>query len=83
MKRSGDPRPGGGYRIVSLRRHIQVLGAEEAVSVIESYERRHRVIAPIIRAVLSWLVGWGYTGSEEDRREVVAQLPFIAFRPAA
>ncbi len=70
----------GSHRFAATYR---VLGADEAVSVIESYERRHRVIAPIIRAVLSWLVGWPYTGSDEDRRKVVAQLPFIAFRPAA
>ena len=49
--------------------------------MIESYERRHRLIAPIIRAVLSRLVGWSYAGTAGDRRKVAAQLPFIAFRP--
>lgn len=70
----------GSHRFAATYR---ILGADEAVRVIESYERRHRLIAPIIRAVLSRLVGWSYAGSEEDRRKVVAQLPFVAFRPRA
>ncbi len=61
----------------------RILGPEEAVTVIESYERRHPLTAPIIRAVLSRLVGWSYAGNPGDRRKVAAQLPFIAFRPRA
>lgn len=68
----------GSHRFAATYR---VLGADEAVSVIESYERHHRLIAPLIHPVLSRLVGWSYTGTEEDRRKVAAQLPFIAFRP--
>lgn len=59
----------------------RILGADEAVRVIERYERRHWLIAPIIRAVLSRLVGWSYTGSAADRRKVADQLPLVAFRP--
>ena len=67
----------GSHRFAATYR---VLGEDEAVRVIESYERRHPFVAPIIRAVLSRLVGWTYTGSKEDRRKVARQLPFIAFR---
>ena len=57
------------------------LGEEEAVNVIQSYERRNRFIAPIVRHGFSWLLGWQYHGSEGDRRRLVKQIPLIAFRP--
>jgi len=56
------------------------LGEEEAVRAIAGYERRNRLIAPVIRAVLSRLLGWRYDGSEDSRRRLVRQLPLIAFR---
>lgn len=59
----------------------RVLGEAEATRVLAGYERRHRLIAPIVRLVLSRLLGWRYDGSAEQRRRVAAQLPFIAFRP--
>jgi hypothetical protein len=58
----------------------RILTAEEAVEVLRSYERRHWVIAPIIRWVLTQLLGWPYTGSDRDRIGVAAQLPLVAFR---
>jgi deazaflavin-dependent oxidoreductase (nitroreductase family) len=64
-----------------FRALYRVLDAEEAMQVLAGYERRNRLIAPIIRLVLSPLLGWRYSGAEEDRRRLVAQLPFIAFRP--
>ncbi len=70
----------GSHRFAATYR---ILNADEAVRVIESYERRHWLIAPIIRAVLSRLLGWRYASSAVDRRKVAAQLPLIAFRPAA
>lgn len=54
---------------------------EEALKVITGYEQRHWFIAPLIRAVLSRLVGWRYDGSTSARRRLVSQLPVIAFRP--
>ena len=57
------------------------LGQEEAASVIQAYEHRNRLIAPIVRAGFSWLLGWQYHGSENDRLRLVTQLPLIAFRP--
>ena len=59
----------------------RLLDEQEAVRVIADYERRNRFIAPIIRLVLSRLLGWRYGGSQEDRRRLVAQLPLIALRP--
>jgi deazaflavin-dependent oxidoreductase (nitroreductase family) len=58
-----------------------VLGAEEAIRVIAGYEQRNRLIAPIVRAVLSGLLGWRYVGSEADRRWLAKHLPLIAFHP--
>jgi F420H(2)-dependent quinone reductase len=57
------------------------LGEDEAMAVIKGYERRNRLIAPIVRHGFSWLLGWRYRGGENDRRQLVRQLPLIAFRP--
>jgi deazaflavin-dependent oxidoreductase (nitroreductase family) len=59
----------------------RILEEDEAVMVLGDYQRRNRLIAPIIRLVLSRLLGWRYDGSEGDRRRLAAQLPLIAFRP--
>lgn len=59
----------------------RILGEEEALRVVGGYEQRHRFMAPIVRSVLSRLLGWRYRGSEGDRRRLVAQLPLVAFRP--
>jgi deazaflavin-dependent oxidoreductase (nitroreductase family) len=56
------------------------LDVEEAIRVMTSYERRNWLIAPIIRGVLSRLLGWRYDGSTDARRRLVTQLPLIAFR---
>lgn len=57
------------------------LGEEEAAEVIKNYERRNRLIAPIVRAGFSWILGWTYHGGDDDRRRFVRQIPLIAFRP--
>lgn len=59
------------------------LAKEEARRVIEHYEHRNSLIAPVVRAGFSWLLGWPYRGSERDRERLVEQLPLIAFRPRA
>jgi deazaflavin-dependent oxidoreductase (nitroreductase family) len=56
------------------------LDEEEAMRVLTGYERRNWLIAPMIRGVLSRLLGWRYDGSTSARRRLVAQLPLIAFR---
>ena len=53
----------------------------EAMTVIKDYEHRNRFIAPIIRRGLSWLLGWQYHGTDNDRRELVRRIPLIAFWP--
>ena len=59
----------------------RTLDETEATAVIAGYERRNRIIAPVVRAALSRLVGWRYDGSEQARRRLAAQRPLIAFRP--
>jgi len=59
----------------------RILGVDEAVRVVAGYEQRNRLIAPIIRAVLSRFLGWRYVGSDLDRRWLVTHLPLVAFRP--
>jgi deazaflavin-dependent oxidoreductase (nitroreductase family) len=67
----------GSQRFIAAHR---VLDQEEAVRVITGYEQRNWLIAPIIRRVLSHLLGWRYSGSPGDRRRLIAQHPLIAFR---
>lgn len=54
----------------------------EAAAVLAEYEHRNRWLLPVIRPVLSRLVGWTYTGTESDRLRLVAQLPIVAFTAA-
>jgi len=58
------------------------LDEDEAVHVLADYETRNRLAAPVVRRMLSRLVGWRYTGTEPDRRRLVRTLPLVAFRPA-
>lgn len=68
----------GSKRFIAAHRFLDT---EEAMQVIAGYEQRNRFLAPIVRLVLSRLLGWQYDGSERSRRRAVAQLPLIAFRP--
>ncbi len=67
----------GRERFVPIHRE---LGEAEAVAVLAAYEGRNRVVAPLVRAVLSRLVGWRYDGSESARRALVHELPMIGLR---
>lgn len=58
------------------------LSESEAALVLAEYERRNRLVTPVIRRVLSWLVGWRYDSSETARRRLVRELPMIGLRPA-
>jgi deazaflavin-dependent oxidoreductase (nitroreductase family) len=69
----------GSQRFVAAHRFLD---EEEAIRVINGYEQRNWFIAPIIRAVLSRLLGRPYDSSESARRRLVMQLPLVAFRPA-
>jgi len=61
----------------------RLLNADEAVDVVSAYERHHRFLAPLIRLVLSRLLGWSYHGFDSERRRLVAQLPLVGFRPVS
>ena len=63
---------------VPARRRLDV---DEGERVLAEYERRNRFIAPVIRAVLSRLLGWRYDSSPAARRRAVEQLGLFAFRP--
>jgi deazaflavin-dependent oxidoreductase (nitroreductase family) len=64
-----------------FRASFRLLDEDDAMRVVAGYERRNRFMLPIVRWVLSRMLGWKYTGSEVDRRRLVQQLPLIAFRP--
>ncbi len=69
----------GRERFAPLHRELDV---DQAMTVLADYEPRNRYIAPIVRRVLSWLVGWRYDGTEATRRQLVGELPLVALRPA-
>lgn len=61
--------------------NVRVLGTDEASQVLARYERRNRIVAPIIRRMLSKTSGIDYDGSASSRSELVEALPIVAFRP--
>jgi deazaflavin-dependent oxidoreductase (nitroreductase family) len=66
-----------------FRPDYRELAPAEAAAVLGGYERRNRLLAPIVRAVLSRLAGWRYDGSLPSRRRLVSDHPILAFRPAS
>jgi deazaflavin-dependent oxidoreductase (nitroreductase family) len=67
----------GAQRFTAAHRFLD---EEEAVRVMTGYEQRNWFIAPIVRLMLSRLLGWRYDGSNGARHRLVRQLPLIAFR---
>lgn len=65
-----------------FRADHRILDVEEAADVLGRYERHHRLLAPLVRLVLSRLLGWRYDGSRDARLQVAAERPIVAFRPA-
>ncbi len=63
---------GGRRRFEPVHR---VLGEAEAMAVIADYERRNRWLGPVIRPVLSKLLGWRYDDTDTARRSLVRRLP--------
>ena len=59
-----------------------VLPMDEAVTLLAAYEQRNRLSLPVLRRALSRLVGWRYTGSDEDQRRLADDLPMVRFTPA-
>lgn len=68
---------------IRFRADHRRLPTEEAERVLAAYERRNRWMAPVLRMVLSRLLGRPYDGSVEARRHAVEQLPLIEFVPRA
>ena len=54
----------------------------EATATLAAYERAHPIIDPIVRRVLSRMLGWRYAGTAADRERLARELPMVAFRPA-
>jgi deazaflavin-dependent oxidoreductase (nitroreductase family) len=66
-----------------FRPDYRELAPAEAAAVLADYERRNRLLAPIVQMVLSRLVGWRYDGSPPARERLVRERPILAFRPAS
>jgi hypothetical protein len=75
------PQPRSRSKARRFRPEHRILDQTEAAAVLADYERRNRLIAPIVRMVLSRLLGWRYDGGPTARRRLVRQLPVVAFRP--
>jgi len=69
-----------GTRYRPVWRRLEV---DEAVAVLERYERHSGLPAVVVRTVLGRLLGWPYDGTPAARRRAAEQLPLLAFRPAA
>jgi deazaflavin-dependent oxidoreductase (nitroreductase family) len=65
-----------------FRPQHRILDETEAACVLAGYQRRNRLIAPVVRLALGWLAGWRYDGSDAARARLVRQLPMVAFRPS-
>jgi deazaflavin-dependent oxidoreductase (nitroreductase family) len=61
------------------RARVRALGPGEAAAVLGDYERRNRIIRPLLRRLLSRLAGIRYDGSEAARRTLARQLPLVSF----
>ncbi|MDQ6838102.1 MAG: nitroreductase family deazaflavin-dependent oxidoreductase [Actinomycetota bacterium] len=69
---------------VGRRRFIpvhRILNEAEAAAALADYQRHNRWAMPVVRRMLSWLVGWDYDGSNDALRLLARQLPLVAFRP--
>ncbi|MBX7435192.1 nitroreductase family deazaflavin-dependent oxidoreductase [Mycobacterium sp. Y57] len=62
--------------------HVRLPDDDEAAAIIADYEHRNRWVTPVVRAALSWLLGWRYDGSPEARARMVDELPVVALSAA-
>jgi deazaflavin-dependent oxidoreductase (nitroreductase family) len=58
----------------------RVLDTAEATATLADYERRNRIVTPIIRPLLGRLSGVHHDGTDAARRRIVDALPLVAFR---
>jgi deazaflavin-dependent oxidoreductase (nitroreductase family) len=59
----------------------RILSEPEAEATLAAYERRNRILTPILRRTLSRLSGERYDGSAAARSRLVRRLPMVAFCP--
>lgn len=75
----------GSAEVETGRRHfaadVRVPSEDEAIATFAAYEHHNRWIRPLLRHLLSKLLGWKYDGSAPSRRRLVQQLPMVAFTP--
>jgi deazaflavin-dependent oxidoreductase (nitroreductase family) len=64
------------------RARARTLDPDAAATALSDYERRNRLMAPVLRLVVSRLVGWRYDQSPSARQRVVARLPIVELRPS-
>lgn len=76
---SGTAEVETGRRRFAARVHVP--DQDEATALFAAYEHRNRWIGPMMRHLLSKLLGWHYDGSDAARRELVRQLPMVTFVP--
>jgi hypothetical protein len=62
-----------------FRPAVRRLDLDEAVEVLADYERRNRLLAPVVRGVFSRLAAFPYDGSLQARRRLAEALPLVAF----
>ena len=65
-----------------FRPEVRSVEPEEAARIVADYERRNRLVAPVVHTVLSRLAGFDYDGSPQARQRLVETLPLVAFQPA-
>lgn len=70
-----------GWLLGSRFLQYRELAVQEASDALADYERRNRWLMPIVRWVLSRLVGWRYDGSVDARLRLVGELPVMGLRP--
>ena len=61
---------------------LRLLEPVESAMVLAGYEASNRLIAPLVRRVLSALLGWPYGGTDDDRRRAARELVLVGLRPA-
>ncbi len=60
---------------------VRTVPDDEAVLALASYERRYGLLRPLLHRVLSAFAGFGYHGTDDDRRRAVGVLPMLALTP--
>jgi deazaflavin-dependent oxidoreductase (nitroreductase family) len=61
----------------------RMIPLSEAATLLGEYQNRHQIVAPLVRRVLTRLLGWDYDGSAAANTRAAGQLPMVAFRPAS